>query len=132
MKDKAAQRLYMQNWYAKNRDFWRAKRRDYYYKHKDNPEFKRQMRNSVLQHDFGITIEQYEALSETQNGLCAICKNVCASGKQLAVDHNHTTGKVRGLLCRRCNQGIGLFEDEPALLQGAAEYLKERDGGDSS
>lgn len=72
---------------------------------------------------------------ERQKGLCAICEQPEKGtngrwGKktlQLAVDHNHETSKVRGLLCRRCNQGLGKFEDNPELLEKAASYLKNED-----
>ena len=60
---------------------------------------------------------------ENQNGVCAICLNSCNSGMRLAVDHCHETGKVRQLLCRRCNQSIGKFNDDPILLQKAVDYL---------
>ena len=72
---------------------------------------------------FGLTIDDYDKMLENQNGVCAICLNSCNSGKRLAVDHCHETGKVRQLLCRRCNQSIGKFNDDPILLQKAVDYL---------
>ncbi len=72
-----------------------------------------------------------ETLHEVQEGLCAICKNPETSlgstkikAKRLAVDHDHITGKIRGLLCQRCNCGLGSFKDNPDLLKGAIEYLR--------
>jgi hypothetical protein len=73
---------------------------------------------------YGITLEQYDALHEAQQGKCKICQNECGSGRRLAVDHCHETGRVRGLLCVLCNTGIGKFRDNPALLAAAIEYLK--------
>lgn len=83
---------------------------------------------------FGITFEQYSALYEAQGGACALCqqpessprnKNSVKLGpRRLAVDHDHTTGKVRGLLCSDCNRGIGLLNDDPALMHKAAFYLE--------
>lgn len=79
----------------------------------------------------GLSPEQYIELEQKQNGLCAICKKPEPTKKRLAVDHDHsccpglkTCGKcIRGLLCSRCNRGIGLFYDNPILLQSAKDYL---------
>jgi hypothetical protein len=57
-----------------------------------------------------------------QDGKCAICKLI--SKQKLCVDHDHSTGKVRGLLCKKCNWGIGLFGDKPNFLRTAADYLE--------
>jgi hypothetical protein len=77
----------------------------------------------TLRARYGITIEEYDQLLVLQEGVCAICKKSCTSGKRLAVDHDHESGIVRGLLCRKCNRGIGLFHDSLELLQSAANYL---------
>ena len=74
---------------------------------------------------FGLTIEQYDQMLERQSGVCAICGDTCSSGKRLAVDHCHTTGKVRELLCRRCNQSMGKFNDDPDLIQKVLDYLRK-------
>jgi hypothetical protein len=64
-------------------------------------------------------------LSE-QSGVCKICGEPCPTYKHaLAVDHNHTTGKVRGLLCNNCNNGLGRFRDNPQYLRAAADYLEK-------
>jgi hypothetical protein len=76
---------------------------------------------------FGITLEEYERLYEAQNCVCAICGNPNSKGRLLSVDHDHVTGKVRGLLCQKCNTGLGMFNDNLALLASALEYLSERD-----
>lgn len=78
---------------------------------------------------FGITVEDYDKMLERQNGVCAICKrspHVVLNGaiKRLAVDHDHITGRVRGLLCDHCNRGMGLLRDSIETLEGAAEYLR--------
>jgi Recombination endonuclease VII len=75
---------------------------------------------------YGITPEEYRAMVEEQDNKCAICFNLSPTAN-LYIDHDHTTGKVRGLLCRDCNSGIGLLHDDPALLQNALWYLKEND-----
>ncbi len=67
---------------------------------------------------FNISQEQYKAMWISQKGKCIIC------GLQAyCLDHNHKTGKIRGLLCYRCNIGIGFFKDNPNLLNKAAKYL---------
>ncbi len=77
------------------------------------------------------TIEQYDKLIKKQKGKCEICKKPevkinKASGemKPLCLDHNHKTGKVRGLLCSKCNYALGFYSDSPSLLEKAAEYLR--------
>lgn len=72
-----------------------------------------------------ITQEQYVDLIYNSNGLCEICNKPNTSNVKgsLSVDHDHSTGKVRGLLCDKCNRAIGLLGDNPELLLKAAEYL---------
>ena len=72
--------------------------------------------------------ESYEALLQDQNSSCAICGITAEEiGKRLIVDHNHETLKVRGLLCWRCNSGLGFFKDNQAHLAMAIEYLVKHD-----
>lgn len=75
---------------------------------------------------FGISKEDYETMLLNQNGVCAICNEPELSKrfKFLAVDHCHKTGKIRGLLCSKCNQGLGYFNDNVSNLQSAITYLK--------
>ena len=82
--------------------------------------------NWNLKRHFGINLEDYYTLDKKQLGKCAICGGVEMYGKKkgLAVDHNHQTNKVRGLLCDPCNLGLGKFKDNPELLENAAKYLK--------
>lgn len=88
----------------------------------------------TLTRDYGINLDDYKRLLEAQNNLCAICG--CPSGsekgnnngsKVLSVDHNHDTGKIRGLLCSACNKGIGSLMDDAKLLRKAADYLDSYD-----
>ena len=85
-----------------------------------------------LLRQYGITMKQYYVLFEGQSGLCGICNKeevVMRAGvrARLAVDHNHFTGVIRGLLCHRCNAGLGLLYDDVQLLSSAIEYLYKND-----
>jgi hypothetical protein len=87
------------------------------------PEGKESSARSKLKSRFGISIEQYNIKSESQGNVCDICKLPCRTGAKLSVDHDHTTGKIRNLLCRSCNLGIGNFLDNKELLKEAINYL---------
>jgi hypothetical protein len=73
---------------------------------------------------YKISIEEYNYLLKKQNGVCAICLNIDKTRK-LAVDHDHETMKVRGLLCFSCNIGLGYFKDSRILLIQAIKYLNK-------
>lgn len=91
---------------------------------------RRQQREYTLKTRFKMSLEEYERILKTQNYSCAICKfkpegeDRYRRGKNLAVDHNHITNKNRGLLCDKCNRGLGHFNDNEELLQNAIDYLK--------
>lgn len=100
----------------------KKERLDYYHSRKDKA------RSKYLQRSFGITLEQYNVLLEMQHGVCAIClepETATSNGKlkALAVDHDHSTNKIRGLLCANCNRALGGFKDNVERLRRAAEYL---------
>lgn len=82
------------------------------------------------QRAYGLSREEYHLLAESQGFRCAVCaeEETALDGtgkpKDLGVDHDHKTGRVRGLLCARCNTAIGLMRDEPLLLRTAADYLE--------
>ena len=92
----------------------------------------RQQSSYKLKANYGLTLEDYEQLLTKQKGVCAICfqpeTTMSNAGyiKNLSVDHCHTTGKIRGLLCHHCNTGIGKFMDSVERLESAIKYLKER------
>lgn len=73
---------------------------------------------------YGLSLSAYLCLCRDQNSACAICKQPNTNKKRLAVDHCHTTGKVRGLLCTPCNLALGSMRDNPVLLRKAADYLE--------
>ena len=84
-------------------------------------------RDKYYQRTYGMTERAYGDMLQRQDGLCAICKNLPShapgTAPRLVVDHDHTTGLVRGLLCQRCNQGLGMFGDDVANLASAILYL---------
>lgn len=80
-----------------------------------------------LKRYYGITIERYRLMETEQNLVCKICKRVCSSGRELCVDHCHKTGKIRGLLCGKCNTGLGSFNDNTESLLEAIKYLGDGD-----
>lgn len=89
----------------------------------------RNVRNTELKKQYGITLEDWEQLYTAQGGVCAVCKT-CESEKSsryanLAVDHCHTTGKVRGLLCNACNRALGFLRDSPELARALADYVEK-------
>ena len=80
-------------------------------------------RHSHLAREYGLSVDEFNGMVAKQGGMCAICNKPLQ-----CVDHCHLTGVVRGLLCKRCNTGIGMLDDNPSLLMRAAEYLVARLG----
>lgn len=72
---------------------------------------------------YGLTVEQFDQMFAEQDGLCKICEK----SKATHVDHNHETKEVRGLLCHKCNTGLGFFNDDKQLIKNAYSYLDETD-----
>lgn len=92
------------------------------YRENNSKGFKKSSHKRRLKHSYGLDYENYLNLLEKQNGVCAICEKDNKNWN-MAVDHCHETGKIRGLLCNTCNRAIGLFKDDPALLNKAIKYL---------
>jgi nitrate/TMAO reductase-like tetraheme cytochrome c subunit len=83
-----------------------------------------EIQDSYLKRRFGISRKEVNRMARKQNGECAICKKAFNEIKQSRqVDHDHVTGKVRGILCHKCNRGLGLFNDNPGTLLAAASYV---------
>ena len=104
---------------------------EWYLKHKQtvlkrqkaNPNKPRVQRKATLKKKYGLTLADYDSMFESQNGACAICGGQ-QTYKLLAVDHCHITGKVRGLLCSKCNSILGYVSDNVGTLQNAIKYLR--------
>jgi len=79
------------------------------------------LKNYNLKKFYGITLEEYDAMVIKQNGQCLICNKK----KKLFVDHHHLTKKLRGLLCDKCNPGLGFFDDDVNILKSAILYLQQ-------
>jgi hypothetical protein len=94
---------YLRDWYKKNRP---------------------QARERQLKKTYGITLAEFEDMRAAQSDTCAICGTSERGRRDWNVDHDHTTGAVRGLLCEQCNFGLGQFRDNPELLEKAALYIK--------
>lgn len=96
---------------------------------KDHPEINCISATRYRLKKYGITPEDYDAMYVRQEGKCAICRQpetnkLKGSTARLSVDHNHQTGKIRGLLCNLCNTGLGKFKDSCKLLKAAALYVR--------
>lgn len=96
-----------------------------------SPREKNQRRTRKLARRYGMTVTEYAIMLDGQAGVCAICghhethaHHISGDSFRLSVDHEHATGKVRGLLCKSCNTGIGDFKDDPVRLRAAAAYLE--------
>jgi len=147
-KSKEEAREYAKEYYHKNKVRIAIERKEYHRTHKEQakiynkkyreehpyePENEERTRRrgflSILR-KYGITQSQYVELHTKQNGRCAVCEEMEVTiGKKgnspvmLSVDHNHITGKIRGLLCKKCNLGIGYLKDDPNVLLSARNYL---------
>jgi hypothetical protein len=86
-------------------------------------EWKRIKRNSNLKREFGITLHDFDRMLEAQGFLCAICRSPLLPWPHL--DHDHTTGRVREILCHHCNLAIGNVKDDPSRAEAVAAYLRK-------
>ena len=112
-------------WYLKNKDLVRSKAKEIYHKHKDK--IKINSRKNHLLRKFKMSIDEYNTKLIQQNNRCKICeKSSTDEINNFAVDHCHSTGVVRGLLCRSCNTGIGKLKDSIELLKKAQLYIEKK------
>lgn len=114
------QLVYNREYNKTNRERLNAYRRERYAFSSDSN------RNQSYKKRYGISLEDYNKMLVEQNGVCAICFQE-PKVRRLAVDHNHNTGQVRGLLCHHCNTSLGSFNDDKSLLLSAVKYLDKWD-----
>jgi hypothetical protein len=116
---------------ARNPEKVRERDREYREKHREK--IREYTRRSHVKHrddrrgqnlwcKYGLTLAKYDEMVVAQAGRCAICGR---GGERLHVDHSHSTGTVRGLLCHQCNKALGLLQDNSSLLREAARYLEK-------
>jgi hypothetical protein len=117
--DPAAAKARVKRWQQANADRVNASQR----RRRSTPEAKLRERAGHLMRKYGMTIEQYDAMLEAQGGGCFICGRPPREDISLHVDHDHLTGKVRGILCFCCNNALADFQDDPSLLRKAASYV---------
>lgn len=84
----------------------------------------RQRRAAHFRVKYGITLEQFDELLASQGGCCAICETTSPVAPGWVLDHDHSTGALRGVLCSPCNKGLGCFEDQGHRLHAAERYLQ--------
>lgn len=117
--------LYGKKWYEKNKETELKRSKEYYKKsgkEKKSTHYKTTRRNATLVSRYGITEEDFNHLFAKQKGVCAICAK--EYHLTLHVDHCHSSGVVRGLLCNNCNRGLGHFKDSIETLRKAINYLE--------
>lgn len=136
---KEAAAAYQKEYRIKNIEKIKAKSLVYYEYHKEenrkraakwqkenSERYRRWLYEHSLIKNYNITIEDYKKMLNDQNGVCAICFREDKKGRKLCVDHNHDTGKVRGLLCGNCNKLLGMAGDDKKILSRSIKYLEEK------
>ena len=109
----------------------------YYKEHKEkimqhHKERKKEIRQYDIKHKYGLFPEEYNDMLEAQHNRCAICRKPFIDAQHAYIDHNHSTGVVRGILCHNCNTILGHAHDDPKVLRRAADYLENANKGVNS
>ena|SRR3990167_5854142 len=129
-------RLYQRRWYRKNIKEQRKKAHLRYLRNRDHilelvrkryPKYRKRHKVHARRYQlalYGLTLKGYAHLYKIQKGRCAVCSK--KQKRNFCVDHHHASGKVRGLLCGPCNQGLGLLKDNPKILAKAKSYLERK------
>lgn len=129
LKNKRA--AYKKDYREKHKEAIAAYSKDYREKNKEailayQKAYREENQDTILLRKYGITLVEKKKMKDEQGNKCKICQKAFTSDCKSNVDHCHTSGKVRGLLCWKCNVGLGSFKDNPLVLIKAAEYLKEQ------
>jgi hypothetical protein len=95
------------------------------YREKHPEKYQAYSKTSRLRRKFGIGVKEYEQMLEAQGYICAVCREKCGTYRSLAVDHDHQTGEIRALLCRRCNATLGMVNESRLLLLKLIGYLDQ-------
>lgn len=107
----------------------KARKKSYDAVYYSSPEGRAVQRNTYLLYKFGITLVQWDDMFKRQGRCCVICKATKPGGRGTwHTDHCHTTGKVRGILCTRCNTGVGFSRESIPILKSMIEYLERHAG----
>lgn len=116
----------MRKWRRENNEHVIAKQREANQRRKKNKpgEYYRERWRAALKTRYGIGIEKYEEMLIAQDGRCGVCGVQATNDRNLDVDHNHSTGEIRGLLCSRCNYGVGFLEWIGSKITIAQDYLR--------
>ncbi len=122
-KCKKCQLAYYSNWIknkpGKHAQYSRAQRV------KNPSKFKAKAHKARLRYLYDISVDQFDSMFRGQNGACAICGKQNLNGRRLCIDHDHKTGKVRGLLCSPCNGFLGQIDDDKSAALKAIQYLEK-------
>ena len=111
---------YQKQWYIKNKDRQSKRQKEYKIKNKDK------IMDIGLRYNFNLTLDQYNKMLSDQNNSCKVCNtHESELTRKLAVDHCHTTDKIRGLLCMNCNTSLGHLKEDTKIMQKLIEYVKE-------
>jgi len=111
-KNKAKVQEYSRRWYEANKDRLAVQRQ----------QSRHVKKNQDLKRLYGLTLDEFQALQEKQDHRCAVCGEIA----KLVVDHNHSTGLVRGLLCSSCNRALGYAKENPVRLRALAEWIEKK------
>lgn len=111
--------------YCKNckKDYMRA------WRSRETTNWKERAKKGHLKQRFGLTIESFNILLESQNFKCAICScelDIENNSRDVCIDHSHITSRIRGILCRKCNSGLGAFKDSLSVIEKAMQYIRTK------
>ena len=134
MRDLEQKKEYQRKYYLKNKERLLSYRSDYYTRNKEvfltrakdwTKNNKHSRRANVIKSVYKISLEEYDLLFKKQEGCCQCCKTHQSDlTKTLHIDHDHKTGKIRGLLCSTCNSALGFVKDDITTLQNMIKYLE--------